>query len=233
MKIFAISDLHLAISSNKPMDIFGGVWDNYLEKIKQDWLEKVSDEDVVIVAGDISWAMKLEQFAQDLAFFNSLPGQILFVRGNHDYWWGTISKVRAILPPNINILQNNAIKIGNHIFCGTRGWEVPHAGSTEQDLKIFEREKIRMTLALQDALKLQDNNQKIVAIMHYPPFTAKNKNTDFTKMFAQYGVSAVVFGHVHKDFMGLKLVETIDNIDYYLTSCDLLNNKLTQIVTTK
>ena len=230
MKIFAISDLHLAISSNKPMDIFGGAWDNYLEKIRQSWLEKVSPEDVVIVAGDISWAMKLDEFAKDLVFFEGLPGTILMVRGNHDYWWGTVSKVRAMLPSNMHVLQNDAIKIENVIFCGTRGWEVPNNGSTQQDLHLYEREKIRLSLALQEAKRLQTNQEKLVAIVHYPPYLPKNKQTDFVKLFNEFGVNAVVFGHVHKDPMGLKLTEQIDGIDYYLTSCDLLNNQITQIM---
>ena len=122
MKIFSISDLHLDINNTKPMNIFGPVWENYLDKIVTDWNEKVSNEDIVILAGDYSWAMKLEEVAPDFEFLNKLKGTKIIIRGNHDYWWSSLSKVRALLPENVYALQNDAIKIGNYIFCGNRGW---------------------------------------------------------------------------------------------------------------
>lgn len=231
MKVFAISDLHLPFSTNKPMEIFGTAWDNYLEKIKKDWKSKVSEDDVVLVAGDISWAMKLEDFQKDLNFFNDLPGKIIIIRGNHDYWWSSKTKIRSILPKNMQILQSDATKVENFIFCGTRGWDVASKNKTAEDKKIYNRELIRLELALKEAKKLKTSNQdKIVAMLHYPPFLANNKNTDFTEMLLQYGVSAVVFGHIHSDLSGYKLYEKIKGVDYFLTSCDLMGNTLTEIL---
>lgn len=230
MKVFAISDLHLSLSVDKPMDIFGGAWNNYLQKIKDDWKTKVKDEDIVIIAGDISWAMKLEGFEKDIEFFDDLPGKKIMIRGNHDYWWGSVSKIRNILKKDMFVLQNDAIKFGDYIFCGTRGWDINLSNSTKQDKKIFEREKIRLELALKQAKQLQDGNEKIVAIIHYPPFTAKNKDNDFINLFKKYEVDIVVFGHLHNDKCGLMLVSQIDKAKYFLTSCDLVNNKLIQIL---
>lgn len=230
MKIFAISDLHLAISCDKPMDIFGGSWENYIEKIKADWLEKVSDDDIVIVAGDISWAMKLEDFKKDLVFFQGLPGKIVMVRGNHDYWWSSVSKVRSILPENMFVLQNDAIKFGKYIFCGSRDWDLPNNSSDDEDIKIYQREKIRIELALKSAKNLQTNAEKIILVTHYPPYSPQNKDTDMVRLINCYDVSCVVFGHVHKDLKGLKLTQKIEKTEYFLTSCDLLDNKIIQIV---
>lgn len=230
MKIFAISDLHLAISSDKPMDIFGGSWENYLEEIKQDWISKVSDDDVVIIAGDISWAMKLTDFEKDLSYFKGLPGKIIMIRGNHDYWWSSLTKVRSILPENMFVLQNDAMKIGDYIFCGSRGWEIPNNSSDTEDIKIYEREKIRIELALKNAKTLQTNNEKIILITHYPPYTPQNKDTDMVALFDKYQVDTVIFGHVHKDLNGLKLFQKINKAKYFLTSCDLLNNNIIQIM---
>ena len=125
MKIFAISDLHLCLSGAKPMDIFGATWENYLDIIKQDWNNRVSDEDYVLMAGDMSWALKIEEATNDLEFLQSLKGHKIIIRGNHDYWWKSISSLRQMLPKSIYPLQNDAIKIGNVIVAGTRGWNVP------------------------------------------------------------------------------------------------------------
>ena len=125
MKIYAISDLHLDVNNTKPMDIFGPVWQNSLEKIQQDWNNKVTEDDVVILAGDYSWAMKLEEVVPDFELLNRLKGTKIIIRGNHDFWWSSISRVREKLPQKTYALQNDAIKLGNYIFCGNRGWTIP------------------------------------------------------------------------------------------------------------
>ena len=159
MKLFSISDLHLDIYNKKPMDIFGPVWHNYVDKIVEDWNNKVTKDDVVILAGDYSWAMKLEDATKDFEFLNSLNGTKIIIRGNHDYWWSSVSKVRAILPANTYALQNDAIKLGNYIFCGNRGWLIPEGKqNTEENKKIYARELIRLELSLKSAKKLQTNN---------------------------------------------------------------------------
>ena len=131
MKIYAISDLHLSNNSNKPMNVFGEIWENYLEDIVTDWKSKVTDDDVVLIAGDISWAMHLEDAKEDLDFIAKLPGKKIFIRGNHDYWWKSPSSIRALLGDDMFLLQNDSIKLGNFVFCGTRGWTVPEHKSMQ------------------------------------------------------------------------------------------------------
>lgn len=231
MKVFAISDLHLSINSNKPMNIFGPVWENYLEEIEQSWNENVEENDVVLIPGDISWAMKLIDAIPDLEFISKFKGKKIILRGNHDYWWSSISGVRRELPSNMFAIQNDAIKIGDYIFCGTRGWTVPEVGhKTQEDEKIYKREVIRLELSLLDAKRLQTNNEKIIVMMHYPPFNSKVEDSDFTKTIEKFNVEKVVYGHLHSYDKKQKLVLTKNNVTYYLTSCDLVGNKLIQIV---
>lgn len=224
MKVFAISDLHLSINNPKPMDIFGPVWDNYLDKIILDWKSKVGKEDVVLLAGDHSWAMKLEDATSDLEFISSLPGIKILIRGNHDYWWSAIGKVRSKLPQNMYALQNDSLKIGNYIFCGTRGWSL-------DDEKLVSRELIRLEMSLKDAIKKRTENEKIVCMLHFPPFDKFYNETEFTKLIEKYNVDFVVYGHLHlPSNKNAKKVITHNNVKYFLTSCDILNNTLTEII---
>ena len=230
MKVFAISDLHLSINSNKPMNIFGPVWENYLDKIEQSWNKLVSDDDVVLISGDISWAMKLNDAIPDLNYISQFKGKKIILRGNHDYWWSSISGVRSVLKPNMFAIQNDAIKIGDTIFCGTRGWTVPETThKTPDDEKIYKREVIRLGLSLQDAKRLQQNNEKIIVMMHYPPFNSKMEDNEFTNLIEQYGVKTVVYGHLHSYDKKQKLIVYKNNVKYYLTSCDLIGNELIEI----
>lgn len=229
MKVFAISDLHLSLSNEKPMDIFGDAWENYLDNIKKDWKEKVCDDDIVIMAGDLSWAMKIEDFQNDLKFFEDLPGKKIIVRGNHDYWWSSLSKVKQVLPENFFVLQNNAIKIDNYVFCGTRGWSLPDEAWTEEDDKIYKREQIRLSLALKSATELMTPNDKLVVILHYPPFNFKNTDNEFMVLLKQANPFAVVFGHIHNSRGKYRLQTVFENTKYFLTSCDLIENKLVLI----
>lgn len=227
MKVFAISDLHLSLSEEKPMDVFGGQWENYLDKIKTDWKAKVAQDDVVILAGDLSWAMRLEQLALDLKYFDDLPGKKVIVRGNHDYWWSSLSKVKNALPSDFFVLQNNAVKIDKYIFCGTRGWNLPGGEDFDKDdEKIYNREQIRLQMALQSANDLRLPDDKVILIMHYPPYNFKSLDNEFMKLIAKYSPDTVVFGHIHKSRGKYQLATNVDNIRYFLTSCDLLENKL-------
>ena len=230
MKVFAISDLHLSINSNKPMNIFGPVWENYLDKIEQSWNKLVSDDDVVLISGDISWAMKLNDAIPDLNYISQFKGKKIILRGNHDYWWSSISGVRSVLKQNMFAIQNDAIKIGDTIFCGTRGWTVPEiTHKTPDDEKIYNREVIRLGLSLQDAKRLQQNNEKIIVMMHYPPFNSKMEDNEFTNLIEQYGVKTVVYGHLHSYDKKQKLIVYKNDVKYYLTSCDLIGNELIEI----
>ncbi|MDD2445307.1 MAG: metallophosphoesterase [Clostridia bacterium] len=231
MKIYAISDLHLSFNSNKPMDIFGYKWENYLEKITDDWNSKVKDEDIVLIPGDISWAMKIDETKQDFAFLEKLKGKKVIIRGNHDYWWTGISAVRKVLPKNIFAIQNDAIKFDNVIICGTRGWAVPETEfESEQDEKIYKREVIRLELSLQVAKSLQKNNETIICMIHYPPTNSKRQRNEFTDLFEKYNINKVVFGHLHGKKIKSSLFYIQNNIEYYLTSCDLTDNKLVLIL---
>lgn len=235
MKIYAISDLHLSISTPKPMDIFGEIWENYLEEIKQDWNEKVQDDDIVLLAGDFSWAMYLEDAVKDFAFLDELKGQKVMIRGNHDYWWQSISSVRKAGSDNLYFLQNDHIKFDNIIICGTRGWTVPERNKTQtdEDLKIYKRELIRLELALQSATKQKQDGDVLIAMIHYPPFNSMIDDSDFTMLLEKYNVNICVFGHLHGKKTRSIMEYNKNGIQYYLTSCDKLENKLKYICSSK
>lgn len=230
MKIFSISDLHLSVNSNKPMDVFGPVWEGAFEKIKQDWQNKVSENDVVLLCGDLSWAMKLEDAIEDINLLNTLNGKKIILKGNHDYWWQGITSLRSVLPMNFYAIQNDALKIENVVFCGTRGWVIPEGKQNSVDnLRLYKREVERLKLTLSSTKKLRNDGDLLVCMMHYPPFLQNLEDTEFTKLLEEYKVDIVVFGHIHANLMGYKKITTKNNIKYYLTSCDLVDNSLIEI----
>ena len=223
MKVFAISDLHLSINNPKPMDIFGPVWDNYFDKIVNDWKEKVGEDDVVLLAGDFSWAMKLDDAVADLNLVGTLPGKKIIIRGNHDYWWDSVSQLRNVLPNNFYAIQNDSLKIDKYIFCGTRGW-------TFDDEKLKSRELIRLEMSIKSAIQQKEENDEIICMMHYPPYEKGYKPTEFTDMIEKYGIKKVVYGHLHGVWNNkASKIATINDVQYFLTSCDLVDNKLTLI----
>ena len=224
MKVFAISDLHLSINNSKPMDIFGPVWEGYLDKVVADWKEKVKDDDIVLLAGDHSWAMKLDDAKSDLAFLSTLPGKKILIRGNHDYWWSTISKVRKVLFKDMFAIQNDSLKIGSYIFCGTRGWSF-------DDEKLINRELIRLEMSLKDAKSKMKEGDTIICMLHFPPFDKNGKETGFNKLIEDYGVKFVVYGHLHlPSSRNAKLKIIRNGVTYFLTSCDMVKNSLVEIV---
>ncbi len=230
MKIYAVSDLHLSGLADKPMNVFGENWEGHFEKIKSDWEEKVTDGDVVLIAGDISWGMKLEEGLFDVRSLASLKGKKIFVRGNHDFWWSGISRVRAGAPDSsFCFLQNDCVKIGKYIVAGSRGWTCPgSADFTEHDEKLYRREAERFRLALTAAEKARTEGDELIALIHYPPFNVKKEDTLFTALFEEFGVSRAVFGHLHGS--GYFPLRTEKNgITYYLTSCDKARFCLTEI----
>ena len=230
MKVFAVSDLHISTTSDKPMDVFGGAWLNYLDKIYADWENKVSDDDIVLIGGDISWAMTLDNALKDIATFSHLKGKKVLIRGNHDYWWKSIGKVRDALPENIIALQNDAVKIDNVVICGSRLWSVPGAPDfNDNDLKLYNRETERLKLSLSSAAKLKGEGDKLLALIHYPPFNVKREDTAFTDLFEEYGVNSVIYGHLHGKNVRADRLVIKNGIKYYLTSCDQVDNKLTEI----
>lgn len=230
MKVYAISDLHLSTSCDKPMDVFGGNWEGYTEKIIKNWNDKVTESDLVLVAGDISWAMKLDEAVPDLEWIDKLPGKKIIIKGNHEYWWKSISAVREILPKSIMAIQNDAVKFDGFIVCGTRGWTVPEENKefSDEDEKIYKREVERLKLTLSAAKVLRTNNEKIICMMHFPPFDGSGNETEFTKVFDEFGVDIVVFGHIH-GYTNCKLKQVKNGITYYFTSCDHINNNPVEI----
>lgn len=228
MKIYAISDLHLSFSTDKPMDIFGDEWVNHHIKIKES-AEVINDDDILIIAGDISWALKIDNIQKDLDFVKSLKGKKIIVRGNHDYWWQSISKVREVCGDDIFALQNDAVKIGRYVLFGSRGWTVSDASSTKEDQKIYNREIERMKLAIASAKKLADEGDELIGVTHYPPFNVYFNESEMTKLFSNAGVKTVIYGHLHGKDSKTKSVVKIDDVLYHLTSCDFLNFKIKEL----
>ena len=230
MNIYAVSDLHLSFSSNKPMEVFGENWEGHFEKIKSDWLNTVKEDDIVLIAGDISWAMKLSEAQADLQALKGLPGKKVFIRGNHDYWWNGISKVRVSAPDESFVfLQTGAVKMGKFIIVGSRGWACPGSPDyTEQDKKLYLREAERFRLAFLEADALFEEGDKKIAMIHYPPFTLKTEDSLFTQVFEKNGVEKAVFGHIH-GAVYFPLKSEKNGIEYYLTSCDKIGFRLVKI----
>ncbi len=231
MNIYAISDLHLSATADKPMDIFGGNWEGHFEKIKSDWIATVKEEDIVLISGDISWAMKLEDALVDLRTLAPLPGKKVFIRGNHDYWWNGITKLRDRAPDDSFVfLQTDAVRLGSFVIVGSRGWACPGSTDyTEQDEKLYRREAERFRLAFADAEKIKQEGDTLLAMIHYPPFSLKNDRTLFTELFEKNGVKKAVFGHLHgAAYFPLKTER--GGVEYILASCDKNAFKLVKVV---
>jgi len=222
MSLFAISDLHLSLGSEKPMDIFGEHWKDHHLKLKENWEASVDADDTVILGGDLSWAMKLEEARDDFNFVHSLPGKKVIFKGNHDYWWQSYAKVNEALPESIRAVQNNYFLYDDRIaICGTRGWMLPGGDNfSEQDRKVYKRELGRLELSLKKAES--DGYNNIIAVFHYPPFTFNREEDGFTAIMRQFNVKICLYGHLHgadhqRAFSGEK-----DGIRYYFASSDYL-----------
>lgn len=230
MNVYSISDLHLSGLSDKPMDIFGAGWENHFEKIKSDWRSKVCDDDIVLICGDISWGTVLEEGLYDLCSLKQLKGKKVFIRGNHDYWWNGITKLRDRAPDDtFYFLQNDCIRFDGYVICGSRGWSCPGSSDyTERDEKLYLREAERFKLCFKEVQKVKQENDKLLAMIHYPPFSLKSTDTLFTKMFEENSVDKVVFGHIHGENYFPR--QTFKNgIEYILTSCDKVGFSLQRI----
>lgn len=221
MNFYSISDLHLSGTCDKPMDVFGSGWEGHFEKIKNDWQSKVEDDDVVLLCGDTSWGTVLEEGLVDLKSLCALKGKKVFIRGNHDYWWNGISKLRAVAPDDgFYFLQNDCIRIGNVIICGSRGWTCPgSADYTPHDEKLYLREAERFKLCFKEVEKIRKEGDVLLTMIHYPPMSPKLQDTLFTQLFEQNKVDKVIFGHIHgQAYFPLRTVK--NGIEYILTSCD-------------
>ena len=253
MSIYAIGDLHLSLNKEKPMDIFGGNWKNHEQKIEENWKNTVQDNDLVILPGDFSWEMHLKDMYNDFAYLNDLPGKKLLLKGNHDYWWTTLAKMREFLQENkfenIDFLYNNSYLFEDKIIAGTRGWAL---NDTENSNKMNHREEERLKLSLQSGV---DNfgDKEIICIMHYPPIVAEesrisqenvneiennneeakneelNKNlkiSNYVQIMKQYNVKTCLYGHLHGESHKEAFEGNYDGIQFKLVSSDYLDFKL-------
>ncbi len=231
MKIYAIGDLHLSLKKPvnvhnwadneeyKPMGDVDPSWRDHARRIYENWRRTVGSEDVVLVPGDISWAMRLDEARPDLEFLGLLPGRIICVQGNHDYWWQSISRVRAAVPPNVFMIQNDHVVVDGLKVCGTRGWLCPNSAFfKEGDERIYRRELIR----LENSLKGAGPGQKI-AMMHYMPTNEKHDYSGFIELFQKYGVNTVIYGHLHARACRYRLPDRAWGISFYLASADYLD----------
>ena len=219
MSLFAIADLHLSLGTDKPMDVFSG-WSDYVDRLKNNWERLVTDDDTVVIAGDISWAMKLEECYEDFSFINSLPGRKLLLKGNHDYWWQTKKKIDDYLSENrfdsMSVLFNNAYEADGRAICGTRGWYYDKDG--EHDMKVINREIGRLKLSYNEAVKLQ---KPIVAFLHYPPVYGDVECEEIMSALLELGITDCWYGHLHGERTHRNAVTGLyKGINFHLISCD-------------
>lgn len=228
MAIYAISDLHLSLGTDKPMDVFGDCWQNYVEKIQKNWIDTIGPDDTVIIPGDISWATYLEDTEKDFAFIESLPGIKVFLKGNHDYWWSTASKMKRFLASKkfytIDILHNNSVMVSGNAICGTRGWKNPEDNDfTQEDQKIYARELNRLELSLQDGIKKEPD--RIIVALHFPPFGQQSRQSELIELMNKYGVNICLYGHLHGDALKTAFTGNIYGIEFKPVSADYLEFK--------
>ncbi len=227
-KIFAIADLHLGFSCQKPMDIFGARWENHEEKILKNWQETVGADDIVLIPGDISWETYLSHAVADFDFINKLNGTKIITKGNHDYWWETLSKLNKFLEENnfntIHFLHNTNIVLGGTVICGTKGYpETEGIPTDEEGKKLYSREILRLKNAIEEAKK--KSPERIIVMLHYPPGT----DSEFARILKEEKVDFCVYGHLHGGTFGAVTKGNVGGVEYRLTSADYLNFKPIEI----
>lgn len=243
MSIYVIGDLHLSFNENKPMNIFGDNWKGHEEKIKKDWIEKVTDNDIIILPGDFSWSMKLEDTKKDFEYINRLPGKKLLLKGNHDYWWTTITKMRKFLQENnfknIDFIYNQGYVVDDYILAGTRGWSLLE----DKDEKVLKRELARLETSIEDGLQksrqesnLKDTENKpkeLIVFMHYPPISnakiINNEEAKFVEIMKKYNAKKCFYGHLHGISIKDAFEGKFNDIEFKLVSADGLDFKLYKI----
>lgn len=239
MKVFAIGDLHLSFGiKGKEMDVFGAKWKNHPDKIKKNWEKKISPDDLVLLPGDFSWALKLDEAKPDFDFLHSLPGTKVMIKGNHDYWWGSIKKVKEHLPPSIFVIQNDSFNFHGVSICGARLWDTPEYSfdtvidfkenplsapkvtDLEKEEKIFLRELVRLELSL----KQIDSTAKLkIAMTHYPPIGLNLLPSRTSKLLEKFGIQICIFGHLHSLKDTFIFNGKTPSVHYFLTACDYLD----------
>lgn len=243
MRVFTIGDLHLPGPEGKHMDLFGEQWRDHPARIAADWDARVGDGDLVLVPGDITWAMRLEDAREDLAWLGARPGTIVLIRGNHDYWWDTITKVRTALPPRVHAIQNDVFVHGGVAVGGTRLWDVPDLSmgdiftfapgtvprpplDRERAGKIFERELLRLERSL---AAMSDHVGPRVVLLHYPPTNPSLTPTRVTDLLSAYDVTLCLFGHVHAARPDIRFGGVLEGVRYELVSADFIDFTLRDV----
>lgn len=241
MAVWAIADLHLSFGvPNKSMDIFGRQWAGYTDKIEKAWKATIAHDDLVLIPGDISWAMHPEEAKPDLDWIGRLPGTKALIKGNHDYWWGSLSKLKAVLPPSCHLIQNNSLTWNDIAIAGARLWDTnelsfqdlidykerPGKPLTESDhtlesQKIYQRELGRLEASLKS---MNPHCKTRIVMTHYPPIGAALEETEASRLLEKYRVDVCVFGHLHNVKKGRNLFGSLHGIRYYLTACDYLTD---------
>ncbi len=223
--IYAIADLHLDSLGEKPMDIFGENWIDHEEKIFAWWAENIADEDLVLLPGDISWALKLEESRLDLEKIDRLPGRKIIIKGNHDYWWESFNKVKNMGFKSIGFLQNTSEIYGNYVVAGTRGWSNIDSDRDSEDVKdhnqkIFARELNRLRLSLES---IRSKGLEKIVILHYPPFDIDSKPNEFMDIMLEFGVKTCIYGHLHGDGHKYVVEGEIGGIQFHCVASDYID----------
>ena len=220
MALYAIGDLHLCLGADKPMDIFGGAWIGYMDKLRSG-LSVITPEDTTVLLGDLSWSLDLQNAKADFEFINQIPGKKIILKGNHDYWWSTVSKFQKFCDANgftdMQILNNNCFEYGGYAICGTRGWFFEEERSGQHDEKVFKRELIR----LETSLKAAGDLPKIV-FLHYPPKYKGYECPEILALLKKYDVRRCFYGHLHGGSHGLAMEGIWNGVDFKLVSADRL-----------
>jgi uncharacterized protein len=224
VRIFGLSDLHLSFQVDKPMDIFGPAWEGHAQKIQHAWTETVAADDIVLVPGDISWAMRLSEAEEDFSFLGSLPGTKVIIKGNHDYWWASLSRVKQFVPESIVPLQNSSVAFGDVGIAGSRLWLDPDLkleSTTPEDKKIWERELDRLRLSLQT---LPRGLKTRIIMTHFPPISLDGRPSRAVTIAEEFGCDIWVFGHMHLgslDYAGFN--RTVEGIRFEFVSGDYID----------
>ncbi len=232
MALFTLADLHLSFSASKPMDVFGGRWNGYVQQLENAWRSRIRPQDTVVIPGDVSWGMNLEEAKADFEFLEALPGKKILLKGNHDYWWNSLTKMNAFLESSgiksVSFLQNDAVLTENKIICGSRGW-LCEDKMTAQDEKILNRETLRFTLSLKKGAQIREKIGKetgkepeILCFSHYPLLSSALRQNPVLEILKAYGVKRVYFGHLH-NWQNKPLYDSYQNIKLILISSDFCN----------
>ena len=220
MALYAMGDLHLCLGAPKPMDIFGGAWVGYMDKLKEG-VAHITEEDTTVLLGDLSWALDLPSAAQDFAWINEIPGRKIILKGNHDYWWSTVAKFNKFCAENgfenLHLLNNNCFEYGDWAICGTRGWFFEEERSGQHDEKVFRRELCR----LEASLKAAGDRRKMV-FLHYPPRYKGYECREILDLLQQYGVRQCYYGHLHGGSHKLAMEGLWDGVEFHLVAADYI-----------